>query len=86
MAKKTFEQMMQQLEQIVEELESGDLPLEKAMKKFEEGMRCSKNCTDFLEETEKKITLLLQKDNGDSEEMSFEASETDRSPDKNEDR
>ena len=37
MAKKTFEQSMQQLEQIVQELESGDLPLEKAIKKFEEG-------------------------------------------------
>jgi exodeoxyribonuclease VII small subunit len=75
MAKKTFEQIMQQLEQIVEELEAGDLPLEKAMKKFEEGMKYSKQCTDLLEETEKKITLLLQKENGNVEEKPFASSE-----------
>ena len=39
MAQKTFEQSMKQLEQIVKELEDGDLPLEKALKKFEEGMK-----------------------------------------------
>ena len=38
MAKQTFEQAIQQLEKIVQELESGDLPLEQAMKKFEDGI------------------------------------------------
>ena len=38
MAKKNFEQSMKQLEKIVQELESGDLPLEKAIKKFEEAL------------------------------------------------
>ena len=60
MAKKTFEQSMKQLEQIVQELESGDLPLEKAIKKFEEGTQLSKYCSAKLDETEKKITLLMQ--------------------------
>ena len=71
MAKKTFEQTMKQLEQIVKELETGDLPLEKAIRKFEDGVKCSKYCSDLLDETEKKITILLQKQNGDVEEAPF---------------
>ena len=42
MAKKTFELAMKQLEQIVQDLEAGDIPLEKAIKKFEEGIQISK--------------------------------------------
>jgi len=64
MAKKTFEQSMQQLEQIVHELESGDLPLEKAIKKFEEGIELSKSCGKILDETEKRITILLKDKEG----------------------
>ncbi len=59
-AKKTFEQSMKQLEKIVEELESGDLPLEKALKKFEEGVLLSKSCGDKLDEIEQKISILLK--------------------------
>ena len=59
MAKKhTFEQAMETLENIVQELESGDLALEKAMHRFEEGIKLSKFCSGKLDETEKKITLL----------------------------
>jgi exodeoxyribonuclease VII small subunit len=59
MAKKhTFEDAMESLENIVQELESGDLALEKAMQRFEEGIKLSKYCSDKLDETEKKITLL----------------------------
>ena len=64
MSKKTFEKAMQQLEQIVEDLEAEDLPLEKALKKFEEGIQLSKFCTAKLDETEKKVTLLLKDANG----------------------
>ena len=71
MAKKTFEQTMRLLEQIVEELEAGDLPLEKAIKKFEEGVKYSKYCSDLLDETEKKITILLQKQDGSVDEAPF---------------
>ena len=60
MAKKTFEQAMEDLEKIVEELEAGDLPLEKAMQKFEEGMELTRFCTRKLDQTEKKINLLLR--------------------------
>ncbi len=60
MAKKSFEQAMENLEKIVEELETGDLPLEKAMQKFEEGMELTRYCTRKLDETEKKINLLIR--------------------------
>jgi exodeoxyribonuclease VII small subunit len=75
MAKMIFEDSMKQLEKIVEELESGDLSLEKALKKFEEGVRLSKFCFDKLEETEKKISLLLKDPEGNLQETPFRASD-----------
>jgi exodeoxyribonuclease VII small subunit len=77
MAKKTFEQSMKQLEQIVAELESGELPLEQAIKKFEEGMELSRFCAQKLEETERKITLLMTNSAGHSVEKPFPAADTD---------
>ena len=71
MAKKTFEQSMKQLEQIVQELESGDLPLEKAIKKFEEGIQLSKLCARKLDETEKKVSMLLEDGQGNIKEAPF---------------
>lgn len=64
MPKKTFEQSLKQLEQIVHELESGDLPLEKALKKFEEGIQLSRLCSQELDETEQKISILLKDQSG----------------------
>jgi exodeoxyribonuclease VII small subunit len=64
MAKKNFETAMKQLEQIVQELETGDMPLEKAIKKFEEGIQISKYCSEKLDASEKKITLLMQDSDG----------------------
>lgn len=71
MAKKTFEQAMKQLEQIVQDLESGDLPLEKGIKKFEEGIQLSKFCSEKLDETEKRITILMQDPDGELSEEPF---------------
>ena len=73
MPKTTFEQSMKKLEQIVQELESGDLPLEEAMQKFEEGINLSKLCSEKLDETEKKITLLLQDQKGNVSEKPFKS-------------
>ena len=73
MPKKTFEQAMKQLEEIVEALESGDLPLEKAISKFEEGIKLSKFCSNLLDETEKKITILTQGQEGTINEKPFPA-------------
>ncbi len=71
MAKISFEKSLKQLEQIVQELESGNLPLEKAMKKFEEGVKLSKYCSEKLDETEKKISVLLRDNKGDMTEEPF---------------
>ena len=73
MAQKTFEQSMKQLERIVQELEEGDLPLEKAIKKFEEGIKLSKLCSEKLDETEKKISVLLKNSEDQMIEKPFTA-------------
>ncbi len=69
--KQTFEKAMQQLEKIVQELEAGDIPLDKALKKFEEGMTLSKFCAGKLDETEKKVTLLMADGRGNLDEQNF---------------
>ena len=71
MANLTFEKAMKKLEQIVRELESRDQPLEKAIKKFEEGVQLSKFCSEKLDETEQKITLLLKDQAGNVFEKLF---------------
>ena len=71
MAKKTFEQSLKQLEKIVQELESGDLPLEKAIKKFEEGIQLSKFCSRKLDETEERINVLMRDEEGKIKESPF---------------
>lgn len=71
MASPNFEKALQQLEEIVHELESGDLPLEKALKKFEDGVRLSKLCADKLDETEKRVILLMQDSAGNPTEVPF---------------
>jgi exodeoxyribonuclease VII small subunit len=71
MAKKTIEQAMKQLEQIVQDLESGDMPLEKAIKTFEEGVQLSKFCSQKLDETEKRITILMQNSDDKISEVPF---------------
>jgi exodeoxyribonuclease VII small subunit len=71
MVQKTFEQSLKQLERIVQELEDGDLPLEKAIKKFEEGIQLTKFCSEKLDETEKKISILLKNADGQVAEKPF---------------
>ena len=63
MKEENFESKMQALEKIVTELEKGDLNLDESVKKFEEGMKISKQCSKMLEETEKRITILLNDEN-----------------------
>lgn len=71
MANLTFEKAMKKLEEIVRELESGDQPLEKAIKKFEEGVQLSKFCSEKLDETEQRVTLLLKDQTGNVFEKPF---------------
>lgn len=55
-----FEECLARLEQIVEQLEKGDLPLEKALALFEEGMKLSASCRTELEAAEGKVEILLK--------------------------
>lgn len=57
-----FEETMKKLETITGELEKGDLNLEESVKKFEEGMELSKKASKILDEAEKKINILIQKE------------------------
>ena len=70
---KSFEEMMQNLEAIAKDLESGDLSLDDSVKKFEEGMRISKECSKILEDAEKKITILTKDSEGNLKEENFDA-------------
>lgn len=63
-----FEENMENLEKIVQELEKGELNLDESIKKFEEGMNLSKRCNEILEEAEKKITILIKKEDNLEEE------------------
>ena len=58
MAKKDFEGTLDNLEQIVQGLEGGELSLDQSIKKFEEGIKLYKSCKTFLEDAEKKIQVL----------------------------
>jgi exodeoxyribonuclease VII small subunit len=65
--KKTInlEKSIADLETLVDELESGDLPLEKAMKKFEEGIKLTRQCQAALKEAEQKVEVLVQSAGGE---------------------
>jgi exodeoxyribonuclease VII small subunit len=76
MAEKKFEKAMERLEEIVQNLEGGDLPLEDALKAFEEGMKLAKFCSLKLEEAEKKVTLLIEESGGSHTQVPFELEET----------
>ena len=65
---------MKKLESIVNELENVNLNLDESVEKFEEGMKIAKQCNTILEDSEKKITILLEKD-GELKEEKFEANE-----------
>ena len=61
----TFEQALQQLEQIVQKLEKGELPLEESLRLYEDGIRLSRLCHGKLEEAEGRIELLLKDARGE---------------------
>jgi exodeoxyribonuclease VII small subunit len=60
-----LEKSLADLEELVEELESGDLPLEKALKKFEEGIKLTRGCQAALKEAEQKVEILLKSAGGE---------------------
>lgn len=76
MAKKTFESALSRLEQITEELEDGELSLDKSLKKFDEGIKLARFCSEQLDEARAKVELLLEKD-GNIEAVPFGEDESD---------
>ncbi len=69
----SFEASLKRLESIVESLESGDVPLEKAMELYEEGIRLSKVCSEKLRATELRLKKLSKNADGQFELTDFEA-------------
>lgn len=61
---KTFEQSLDELEKIVKQLEDGDLPLEKALELFENGVKLSRECRERLTNAERRIEVLMKDANG----------------------
>ncbi|HEX7175262.1 MAG TPA: exodeoxyribonuclease VII small subunit [Pyrinomonadaceae bacterium] len=63
-AGQNFEGQLASLERIVRELERGDLPLERSLELFEQGVRLSRECQERLNEAERRIEVLLRDDAG----------------------
>lgn len=61
---RTFEASLNELEQIVKQLEEGDLPLEESLKLFENGVRLSRECRERLTTAERRIDVLMKESNG----------------------
>ena len=59
-----LEKSLTELESLVDELEAGDLPLEKAMKKFEDGIKLTRGCQTALKDAEQKVQILLESADG----------------------
>jgi len=61
---KSFETSLEALEQIVQDLEQGELPLEKSLELFEQGIRLSRECQERLSQAERRIEILLRDNQG----------------------
>ena len=71
---KDFESSLKKLEEIVTELEARDLPLEKSIKAFEDGIKLTRHCQKLLTEAELKIEKLVDSDDGSFDLESFDDS------------
>ena len=70
-----LEKSLADLEAVVEELESGDLPLDKAMKKFEDGIKLTRSCQAALKDAEQRVQILVKSAGGDETLEDFDADE-----------
>ncbi len=72
MSEKTFEKSIEELDEIVKSLEKGDVSLDEMLKLFEKGISLSRTCNEMLNEAEKKVNLLIKKeDTFDKQEFNF---------------
>jgi exodeoxyribonuclease VII, small subunit len=72
MSDKSFEESLAELEKIATEIEKGDLGLEQAISEFEKGIKLSKECSEKLDDAEKRINILVKNENGEMTEEEFE--------------
>ena len=72
---KGFEESIKELETIVEKLEKGNVSLDEALKLFESGIKLSKSCQKMLDNAEKKVSILMQNDEGKIEKQDFAGEE-----------
>ncbi|AQQ66745.1 exodeoxyribonuclease VII small subunit [Microbulbifer agarilyticus] len=70
----TFESALEELEQLVERLESGDLPLDEALADFERGVKLTRECQQKLASAEQKVKILME-ENGQVQELPFDAAD-----------
>ena len=75
MSENKFEDKLKELGNIVEELESGDVDLEKMLSLFEKGINLTKECTTELTDAEQKINILLKQAGGEITEKPFAQAE-----------
>jgi exodeoxyribonuclease VII small subunit len=61
---RSFESSLKELEQIVQQLEGGDLPLERSLELYEQGVRLYRECQQRLDEAEHKVEILLKGSDG----------------------
>lgn len=73
----SFEASLKELEQIVEQLEAGNLPLERSLELFEKGVRLSRECQGRLEEAERKVEMLMKGADGSLRTAPFKEPEND---------
>jgi exodeoxyribonuclease VII small subunit len=78
-----FEQALARLEEIVENLEKGELSLDESLKKFEEGIKFSRFCTAKLDEAQKKVEILLADENGAKKPQPLRISEQEAKSEEN---
>ncbi len=69
---KDFETSLKKLEQIVSDLENGELPLEESIKTFEEGVKLTKHCQNLLSKAEIKIQKLVESKDGSIDLEAFD--------------
>ena len=74
-SEKSFEASLEELEQIVRHLEAGDLPLDRSLELFEQGVRLSRECQRRLDEAERKVEILLRGNDGAYKATAFEEPE-----------
>ncbi|MBM3212473.1 exodeoxyribonuclease VII small subunit [Candidatus Poribacteria bacterium] len=74
-----FEEALDKLEKIIEELENGKLSLDESLSAFEEGIKLSRICQKYLDEAERKIEILVKGEDGQLKLANFDSDLKDQS-------